>query len=186
MAGLDGTPGGISSDSGLHPDSSSTTAVAIATSTVVTSGFSEGTVGESLLTSGTNGTWLRSRHVLEEFLNGFEIGLSGCEGGIESLLVCVELGRLAKYGSSSESLLLLGEILLSSENIADGSVEESLLSIPILGLVEDFLSELLEGVGSCCFINEILEGRLGCCDRLGSSVPLFLRLSLSFLECTFT
>lgn len=179
MTGLDGTPGGLLGHSGGHPDSSSTAAVSCSANLGRISLLSEGTVGESLLTSSTNGAWSWGGLSLEESLNLAEVSGSECDGGIESGLILIECLALACNSLVGEILCGNDQCKLSGGDLLDGGIEESLLSIPESGLLDNFGSEFSEGgTGGKEFCNLCLNIVLGLC---GGS-PGLLLLSLILLE----
>lgn len=75
LAGFNGHPGciGGGTDTGGHPDSSSTTAELLTITGHLTSGWSPGTVGESLLTSSTFSSWSGLLVLIEQGLDCLEV-----------------------------------------------------------------------------------------------------------------
>lgn len=128
LAGFDGTPGGILGSSRGHPDSSSTTAESLGTG-LLTSGWSPGTVGEGLLTSGTLCAWGWLLDV-EELLDGLEIGETLHHLLFKSGSVGIVSGNLA--GESSLVLGVLGglEGSLGIDDSLGKGVELIVLGVP--------------------------------------------------------
>jgi len=89
LAAFNGPPSSILGLTGCHPDSSSTAAESFSASDSLSSGWSVGTVGEGLLTSGAFGTWCWGGLTLEECLDCLEIISTLDHLGLELSSVCV-------------------------------------------------------------------------------------------------
>lgn len=144
LAGLDGTPGGIGGGAGFHPDSSSTAAESFSAGQL-SSGWSVGTVGEGFLTSSTGCSWgWDLEFCLHEGLDCLEIVSTLNHLGLEFSSVCiVGLDLTGEYGSV-QSVLSVGDSVLSIADIADQSIKCFLLNIPFTFVSFDLSSECNE------------------------------------------
>jgi len=133
LTGFNGHPGGRRStgtDTGGHPDSSSTTAQALLTG-LLTSGWSPGTVGESLLTSSTLRAWSWLFVVVEQLLDVRESSGTLKHLRFELTSVCIISSDLASKDGIVLCFLGFYQCCQGTANSADQVSEGDVFCIPV-------------------------------------------------------
>jgi len=146
LAGLNCTPHGIGlSWSSRHPDSSSTTAEAFTTTVHFPSLWSESTVGESLLTSGSDRTWgWLGELFLDQCLDGLEISVSLNHQSLQGFSVFIVCGDLTSDDSSILSRNGVSQCVFSVCDGLDFLPKNHFLSFPCRVIVLNRLSKSSE------------------------------------------
>jgi hypothetical protein len=129
LAGLNCTPHGIGGAwSSSHPDSSSTTAVIFTTAGYFTTSiWSHSTVGESLLTSGSDSScWFSGELCHDQILDGDEILVSLDHGEFKGFSVCIVCRDLASDDQISLGSFGGVECTFSGGDSKDGSIKIAL------------------------------------------------------------
>lgn len=155
-----------------HHPLGGTTAETLSTS-ALTSGWSEGTVGQGLLTSGTGGSSWGLSLGGDESLDSGEVGLSGGDSGVERTLVEIILRCLACNDGSEvcsrggvEDCLLSGDSAFGSGKSGDVGGE----CCGLCGSIGSCIKELLEPVGGCsCGISRLLGREISSGSTLSTS-----------------